>query len=157
MLLDANLALGLLAILFIWLLALTILTVKITRSYRFITKGALKTDWVTFVEKILRQQEAEEDQSKKVLEKITQLEHNGVCHLQKVGLVRFNPFTGTGGNHSFTLALLDGEESGILISSLHSRENTRIYIKPVSKAKPVGYEFSKEEQEAIEKAIKYGK
>lgn len=78
-------------------------------------------------------------------------------HLQKVGLVRFNPFAETGGDQSFCLALLDGEDSGLVISSLHSRETTRIYAKPVRKGKPVGYDFSAEEKQAVLKAKKINK
>ena len=40
---------------------------------------------------------------------------------QRVGLVRYNPFEDTGGNQSFALALLDADEDGLIISSLHAR------------------------------------
>ena len=51
--------------------------------------------------------------------------------IHKVGVVRFNPFKDIGGDQSFALALLDGKNSGVVISSLHTREGTRIYSKPV--------------------------
>lgn len=72
----------------------------------------------------------------------------------KIGLVRFNPFSETGGNQSFCLALLDGEDSGLVISSLHTRQTTRIYAKPVKKGKGDGYELSAEEKQAIKNAKK---
>ncbi|PJC28376.1 hypothetical protein CO054_00495 [Candidatus Shapirobacteria bacterium CG_4_9_14_0_2_um_filter_39_11] len=72
----------------------------------------------------------------------------------KIGLVRFNPFPGTGGDQSFCLSILDGEGSGLVISSLHSRETTRIYAKPVKKGKAAGYELSTEEKQAIKNAKK---
>jgi hypothetical protein len=74
--------------------------------------------------------------------------------MRRRGLVRFNPFAGTGGNQSFCLALLDGEDNGLVISSLHSREVTRIYAKPIKKGKSAGYQLSTEEIQAIKNAKK---
>lgn len=51
--------------------------------------------------------------------------------IQHVGLVRFNPFDDTGGNQSFALALLDANADGIVLSSLHSRTATRVYVKAI--------------------------
>ena len=75
-------------------------------------------------------------------------------HLQKMGFVRFNPFNDTGGDQSFCLAILDGHDNGIVISSLHSREQTRVYAKEIVAGKPKGVELSKEEREALREATK---
>ena len=48
------------------------------------------------------------------------------------GLVRYNPFEDTGGQQSFAMALLDGAANGVVISSLHSRQQTRIYLKTIN-------------------------
>ncbi len=72
--------------------------------------------------------------------------------VHKVGVVRFNPFKDLGGDQSFSIALLDGENSGLVFSSLHSREGNRVYAKPVSKGKAVKYPLTDEEIEAIRKA-----
>ena len=73
-------------------------------------------------------------------------------NIQKTGLVRFNPFAEAGGNMSFTLALLDGRDNGIVKSSLHAREGTRIYSKPIISGKS-DHHLTEEEQEAIQQAI----
>lgn len=57
---------------------------------------------------------------------------SGLQHaIQHVGLVRYNPFGDTGGNQSFALALLDADADGIVLSSLHSRTTTRVYVKAI--------------------------
>jgi hypothetical protein len=58
--------------------------------------------------------------------------------VQHVGLVRFNPFDDTGGNQSFALALLDANADGIVLSSLHSRAATRVYVKAILGGKSDG-------------------
>lgn len=76
--------------------------------------------------------------------------------VHKVGVIRFNPFKDLGGDQSFSVALLDGENSGVVISSLHTREGNRVYSKPVEKGKAVNYPLTDEEQEAISKANENG-
>ena len=67
---------------------------------------------------------------------------------QRVGLVRYNPFEETGGNQSFALALLDADEDGFIISSLHARAGTRVYAKALSAGRSEGA-LSDEESEAL--------
>jgi hypothetical protein len=69
--------------------------------------------------------------------------------VHRVGVIRFNPFKDIGGDQSFSVALLDGKNSGITISSLHTREGTRVYIKPINKGKSEKYPLTKEEERAI--------
>jgi hypothetical protein len=73
--------------------------------------------------------------------------------IHKVGIIRFNPFKDIGGDQSFALALLDGKDSGVVISSLHTREGTRIYSKPITKGASEKYTLTEEEKTAIKTAI----
>jgi len=86
---------------------------------------------------------------KKYCEKNTR---DGMLHIQKVGLIRFNPFKDTGGDQSFVLALVDGNNTGVVISGLYSRAGTRWYAKKVVSGKGVDYELSDEEKAAIKEA-----
>jgi hypothetical protein len=67
---------------------------------------------------------------------------------QKISIVRFNPFEDTGGDQSFCLAVLDAHNSGYVLSSIHGREGTRVYVKPVDFGKSK-YPLSAEEQQAL--------
>lgn len=73
--------------------------------------------------------------------------------IHKVGIIRFNPFKDIGGDQSFALALLDGKDSGLVISSLHTREGTRIYSKPITKGESEKYTLTDEEKSAIKSAV----
>ncbi len=72
--------------------------------------------------------------------------------IQKVGVVRYNPFADTGGDQSFAIALLDPNGNGLVVSSLHSRTETRVFAKPVQGGRS-RYPLSDEEQDAIKKAL----
>ena len=72
--------------------------------------------------------------------------------VQKVGVVRFNPFEGVGGDQSFAIALLDSHNHGLVVSSLFTREGTRVFSKPIVKGESK-YHLSDEENEAIRRAL----
>jgi hypothetical protein len=73
--------------------------------------------------------------------------------LHKIGLVRFNPFRDIGGDQSFAIALLNGKNNGLTLSSLYSREGTRIYAKSIVSGESEKYPLTEEEKQAIEEAI----
>jgi hypothetical protein len=73
--------------------------------------------------------------------------------IQKVGMVRFNPFGNVGGDHSSSVALLDSKDNGVVLSSLYLRDGTRTYFKPVVAGKSE-YQLSDEEKQALEKAMR---
>jgi hypothetical protein len=70
-------------------------------------------------------------------------------NVQKVGIVRFNPFKEVGGDQSFSIALLDGTDSGIVITSLYTRAENRVYGKPIENSQSE-YLLSEEEKKAIQ-------
>lgn len=76
----------------------------------------------------------------------------GERSLQKVGIVRFNPFGDVGGNQSFSIAFLDLKNNGVLVTSLFGRDGTRVYSKPINRGKSEHF-LSEEEKEAVKKAI----
>ena len=72
--------------------------------------------------------------------------------VQKIGIVRYNAFKDTGSDLSFALALLDEDNTGVVMTGIYSREMSNIYAKPVEKGKSP-YTISEEEKLAIDKAI----
>ncbi len=92
-----------------------------------------------------------EERLKKTDKKLQILEKNSKFFLQKVGIIRFNPFPEVGSNQSFSIALLDNNNDGVVITSLYSREGNRVYGKPIKNGISQ-YSLSKEEIKAIEKA-----
>jgi hypothetical protein len=77
----------------------------------------------------------------------------GFTHIQRVEMVRYNPYNDTGGDQSFSLVLLDSKLNGLLLTSLHSRSGTRIYTKIIKSGKS-DLELSKEEKTLLTRSIK---
>jgi hypothetical protein len=91
------------------------------------------------------------DGSRKITEnEIEKIKKELKKRIKTAETIRFNPFSDVGGKQSFATALLDEEGSGVVISSLYSREKTSVFGKPV-KNYGSEYELTEEEKEAIQK------
>lgn len=87
--------------------------------------------------------------SKNQEEEIIRLENNLKKCVQKVGIVRYNAYGDTGSDLSFTLALMDSEDNGVVVNGLYSRESSSIFAKPLVKGE-TKYNLSAEEIQAID-------
>ena len=93
-----------------------------------------------------------EDLNKEIIQYCESLDKTVDTCIQKIGIVRYNAFKDVGSNLSFTLALLNNNNNGVVLSGIYSRDNSNIYAKPIKDGKSE-YILSDEEKEAIEKAI----
>jgi hypothetical protein len=71
----------------------------------------------------------------------------------KMGIIRFNPFKDVGGDQSFAIAILDGKNNGITLSSLYGRDGARFYAKSIMEGKSEKNPLTEEEKEAIKIAM----
>lgn len=137
---------------FIWLIIITYFLYRIADHYQRLIGGVREGNLVELLDKIL----IEIKENKTHIEDIDKnqkiIKVEGVDHIQKIGILRFNPFKDTGGDQSFILSILDGHNDGIVLTSLHNRGATRWYAKNVLNGKGVDHELSEEEQRAIKKA-----
>ncbi len=135
----------------IWLIAVSVVLYRVFALFNKLTKGVDAGDLKKVLEKILEKEVKNEKDISDLVRRVNALEEDGRFHIQKIGLVRFNPFKELGGDHSFSLSVLDGEGSGVVITSLHTRDRTRVYMKKVVKGKG-DIELSEEERKALAKA-----
>jgi hypothetical protein len=77
--------------------------------------------------------------------------------IHKVSAIRFNPFKDVGGNQSFSIALLNGKNTGITITALYTKEGTRVYAKAITEGESPTFPLTEEEKKAIETALSAGK
>ncbi len=92
-----------------------------------------------------------EEKIEKVSQELECLKQENKFSVKKIGIIRFNPFKEVGGDQSFCLALLDSDDTGVVITSLYNREGNRVYGKAIKNSQSL-YELSQEEKQAIEKA-----
>ncbi|MEK7519896.1 MAG: DUF4446 family protein [Patescibacteria group bacterium] len=85
---------------------------------------------------------------KKQHEEITQIQTNFLSAVQKVHMLRFSSFEEGGAHQSFSIALLDGNDNGVVLTSLHMRDSVRLYAKPVERGVSK-YPLSQEEEKTL--------
>jgi hypothetical protein len=135
-----------------WLIFLQIKLFLVTRKQKRMLQGVKLGN---LEEALLKQVKLIEKNSQDIQELshfARKVSDNADVSIKKVALMRFNPFEDAGGDQSFALALLDSFNNGVVISSLHSREGSRAYAKPITKGQSK-YHLSDEEQTVLKKAI----
>jgi len=124
---------------------------QVRRASRALSNGGLHG-----LEQVLREQELllrqVQERNVDLDRRLVATEHRVARALQHVHVLRFNPFRDTGGDQSFVLALLDDAGSGIVLTGLHSRAETRVYAKPIVSGNSQ-YPLSDEEVGAIRSAF----
>ncbi len=139
-------------IIIIWLSLLSFFLFQAVWHYRRLTKGIEKKDLKNLLEEILKNIELRDAEIKELSKISESLQKEASKYLQRVGFLRYNPFKDTGGDQSFILALLDGNDNGLVLSSFHGREGTRIYAKRIKAGKGDNFALSEEEEKVIKLA-----
>lgn len=137
------------AIFFIWLLILSILIWNIISHYNKLTAGTTQQTLKSVLENLLKDVSFTKKELADLKNYCNTIQKEGLLHIQKVGLLRFNPFKDTGGDQSFILSLIDGKNTGVIISGLYSRSGTRWYAKRIVDGKSVDHDLSEEEKKAL--------
>jgi hypothetical protein len=117
-----------------------------------LTRGHDGVDLSTVLDRHLDQVAAVSAEVDRLGVRTAAVEDQGRLAIQRVGLVRFNPFEDTGGNQSFALAMLDANLDGFVVSSLHARAGTRVYAKALSGGRSAT-QLSTEETDALRIAM----
>ena len=102
-------------------------------------------DYTNEIAKIKETQDINSKTIKQILSKIEQNKGN-------LGITRYNAFSDTGSDLSYSIALLDDQKNGVVITSIYNREQSNTYAKPVEKGIST-YRLSEEEKKAIELAL----
>ena len=144
---------GLLIILLIGFVILLGKVISLNKRYKkFIVNLGDGKDLQEDLENYMYRVERVERQNAEILGQISGLDKDLEGCIQKVGILRYSAFQDTGSDLSFTLALLDEHDNGVVLNGIYSREMSNIYAKPVEGGKSK-YTLSAEEQEAIKRAI----
>jgi hypothetical protein len=141
-----------LAAVFSWLLVLSVILFWFYRFSRKIVGDADKADLSRLLKKIIDEQKKNKNAVIGLEKEIKRVDFENLRNIQKVALVRFNPFNELGGDHSFVLALVDGNHNGVVLTGLHTRDRTRVYLKEIKGGKSK-YKLSKEEQKALDEVV----
>lgn len=117
---------------------------------QFFTRGDVSFE--KMMERQLRDLAIQEEKIRSMQNEISQLHGLAQISCRKMAFMRFNPFNSVGSDQSFTWALLDANNDGIVITSHFGRDFNKIYAKPIGKG-ICEYQLSDEEKKVLNEAI----
>lgn len=137
---------------FIWLIIISWLLYKTRSHYYNLISGSKKEKLDDILEHLLANDKKFSGEIEKLIKEVKETIEQSKISLQKIGMVRFNPFERVGGEQSFVIAFLNKHNSGLVINFIYTREGLRTYIKRVKLGKGEKYDLSEEEKEAVLKS-----
>ncbi len=93
-----------------------------------------------------------EDGLNKIIERQDDLYAHLASSVRNIAVVRYDAFEDMGGRLSFSVALLNDNSDGIVITSINGRQDTRCYAKQVQRGTSI-HNLSDEEEQAIREAM----
>jgi hypothetical protein len=136
---------------FIWLSILTFLIFKQRNFFKELFPKDNSRDIRNKFKEVLESISGFEKNIQMLDNRLTGFKKESLSNIQKLAVLKYNPYNDTGGDQSFSLAMLNGKMDGVVITSLHSRSGTRIYLKSIKTGKSE-LELSKEEARVLRQA-----
>ncbi|GIV21406.1 MAG: hypothetical protein KatS3mg023_3157 [Armatimonadota bacterium] len=139
----------------LWALVLALVLVRVrtlSRRLHRLTAGATGASLERVLMDHLARVEEVDTRQRQVEQRVSALEGRIPLCVQHVGLVRYDAFEDVGGQQSFSLAMLDAQQNGIILTSVYSRSDVRVYAKSVRQGQP-SHPLSEEELQALRNAL----
>lgn len=151
----AFILIGLLVIillLFIIVISLIRSTNKLEKRYRRLMKGVKNKNLEELITSKLNEIDKSMAKSEKALNECKVIKEEIKGCVNKVAIMRYKAFPDVGSDLSFSIAILDSYNDGVLITGIYSRHDSTTYAKPVDKGIS-RYELSEEESHVLNEAV----
>ena len=126
---------------------------KLRKNYsEFMTKLGKGNDINEMLQQYVKSVEEIKKENSEIEQYCKKIDEDSKQNLKKIGIVRYNAYKDTGSDLSFALAILNDNNTGIVLNGIYGRDTSNIYAKPITEGNSK-YVLSKEEKEALEKAI----
>jgi Protein of unknown function (DUF4446) len=152
---QSYITLGLIIIVFV-LLILTVLLLKsnskLEKRYRKFMRGSSNKNLEELMFSYLDKIDEVKEGSDKVKDVLEEMEKKLNKCIQRYSIIRYRAFEDVGSDLSFSIALLDNNNDGVIITGIYGRNESTTYAKPIDKGLS-RYELSDEEKHVLEDAV----
>ncbi len=146
-------AVGAIAVLFLILhIRQSIKISRLMSRYERFMRGKNAENLAGALEENFQQMEKLSIEHQKTQLKVEEALHSITTTFHKLGIVKYDAFKEMGGNLSFALCMLDDNNTGFILNTMHGRESSYTYIKEIIKGEAYAT-LGEEEKEALEKAL----
>jgi hypothetical protein len=145
---------GAVVLLFLLMIIVMVKHSKLKKKYKLFMKGAMGESLESSINEKFQQLDEIKKSMRIMNDNIIKIDEKLVTTFQKMGIIKYDAFKEMGGKLSFALTLLNNNNNGFIINSMHSsREGCYIYVKEVIKGEAFVV-LSEEEQKSLSEAIK---
>ena len=127
---------------------------KLEKKYRKLMRGVNNKNLEDMVVDYLDKIDGVKEENNVMKQMYEQINNDLKTCVQKTSMVRYRAFEDVGSDLSFSIALLDGNNSGVILTSIYSRNESTIYAKPIDKGMS-RYDLSEEENKVLQGAINF--
>ena len=146
------LVIGLVVILTVITVSMSLRLTRLNKRYQAMMKGQDGQSLEKSFHNRLRKMEKIGNQTEENEKEIRTLKAQLGRTLTHYGIVKYDAFDDVGGKMSFALAMLDSENSGFILDTIHSKDNCFLYLKEIVKGESY-IMLSNEEVEALKMAV----
>ena len=139
-------------LLLILILILFIRQQKLNRRMNYFMRGSDNESLEESLRLVMDDNRQVKIQLKNNVDEIVRINENLLTSYRKMGIVKFNAFPGMAGKVSSSIALLNNENNGIVITSIHGQEGCYTYVKEIMNGKSIS-PLTKEDEEALKIAL----
>ena len=127
-------------------------SLRAVRSAQLVLLGGGKQDLVDFAVSLQARMDDLHRAVDEIAAGLSRVDRRVDGSITNTSLVRYDAYEGAGGHQSATIALLDANRTGVVVSAIQGRDYARIYVKELERGEP-NVALSPEEQAAVEKAM----
>ncbi|MGE5415691.1 MAG: DUF4446 family protein [Acidobacteriota bacterium] len=124
---------------------------KLLDYYRILMANYGEGDLEKLLTNISKIEEENKDNISNLNLRLKNVENKIPSNISKVNFVRYSGFPDVGGDQSFSLALMDDNGNGVVLTGIHGRQETRVYAKGIT-AYSSEHMLSDEEKQVVNKA-----
>ncbi|MEA4846795.1 MAG: DUF4446 family protein [Clostridiaceae bacterium] len=144
---------ALLFIMLVWNIILSVRLASMGEKYKKFMRGSSGKNFESMLLDHLGDMEAAIERVNIVSEDLINLKNQMDKCMQKCNIIRYNAFSDTGSDLSFSIALLDNFNDGFIITGIYGRNESINYAKPISKGTSK-YPLSVEEELVLKRSLK---
>ncbi|SCN25590.1 hypothetical protein N3C_2388 [Clostridium sp. N3C] len=125
---------------------------SLERRYRKLVRGTNNKNLEEIIDGYMDKVDYAVNTSEEIKEMLVHYDKELKKCTQKVSILRYKAFDDVGSDLSFSIAMLDGDNNGIIITSIYGRHDSTTYAKPVDKGIS-RYDLSEEEERVLKEAM----
>ena len=127
---------------------------RLERAYHNFMRGSDGKSLEAIMKKIVDDNRKVKQQCKNNIDAIIEMKKGVQATYKKIGITKYDTFRGMSGRLSFSLALLDGDNNGFVLSSMHTQDGCYSYLKEIIHGESHAT-LSNEERDALNMALNY--